>query len=91
LPGALKAIDTPGPEQVHYAFWLERSPRVLFCPDLIMRVANGELSRRSITRIPRPPERALQRLLDLPFDVLFMDRGAPITANPRAALRKLLG
>ena len=44
LPGGLKAIHTPGPEQVHYAFWRGRSPAVLFCPDLIMRDADGDLA-----------------------------------------------
>ena len=39
LPGGPKAIHTPGPGQAHYAFWRERSPAVLFCPDLIMREA----------------------------------------------------
>ena len=24
LPGALKAVHTPGPEQAHYAFWREQ-------------------------------------------------------------------
>ena len=32
LPGGLQAIHTPGPENVHYAFWLAREPGVLFCP-----------------------------------------------------------
>jgi hypothetical protein len=30
LPGGLKTIYTPGPEQAHYAFWREPSPSVLF-------------------------------------------------------------
>ena len=32
-----------------------------------------------------------RRLLDLPFEVLCLDHGAPITVDPRAALRRLLG
>jgi len=36
LPGGLRVIHTPGPEEAHYSFLLERSPRVLFCSDLLM-------------------------------------------------------
>ena len=46
LPIDLKAIHTPGPERAHYAFWREQSPSVLFCPDLIMREADGDLASR---------------------------------------------
>jgi hypothetical protein len=40
---------------------------------------------------PEATRESVQRLLDLPFEVLCMDHGAPITTNPHAALRKLLG
>lgn len=93
LPGGLKAIHTPGPEHAHYAFWREHSPPVLFCPDLIMREGNGDLVfiPAEYHDDPEATCESVQRLLDLPFEVLCMDHGAPITANPHAALRKLLG
>jgi glyoxylase-like metal-dependent hydrolase (beta-lactamase superfamily II) len=88
LPGGLKAIHTPGPEQAHYAFWREQSPAVLFCPDLIMRDADGDLAfiPAEYHDDPQATRDSVRRLLDLPFDVLCMDHGAPITANPHAAL-----
>ena len=88
LPGGLKAIHTPGPGQAHYAFWRERSPAVLFCPDLIMREAFIPTEYHDD---PDATRESVRRLLALSFEVLCMDHGAPITANPHAALQKLLG
>jgi glyoxylase-like metal-dependent hydrolase (beta-lactamase superfamily II) len=93
LPGGLTAVHTPGPEHAHYAFWRERSPSVLFCPDLIMRDADGELAfiPAEYHDDPEATRESVRRLLDLPFEVLCLDHGPPVTANPHAALRKLLG
>ena len=93
LPGGLKAIHTPGPEQAHYAFWRERTPAVLFCPDLIMRDADGDLAfiPPEYHEEPEATRASVRRLLALPFEVLCMDHGAPITLDPHEALRKLLG
>lgn len=93
LPGGLKAVHTPGPELAHYAFWRERSPSVLFCPDLIMREADGALAfiPAEYHDDPEATRDSVRRLLDLPFEVLCLDHGAPITDDPRAALRRLLG
>jgi hypothetical protein len=85
---ASKRFTPPGPEEVHYAFWREQSPAVLFCPDLIMRDADGDLAfiPAEYHDDPQATRDSVRRLLDLPFDVLCMDHGAPITANPHAAL-----
>lgn len=53
-------------------------------------VLGGETARR------RPAGKgairdSVRRLLDLPFAVRCLDHGAPITADPHAALRNLLG
>lgn len=92
LSGGLKAIHTPGPEHAHYAFWREQSPIVLFCPDLIMRRADGDLAfiPAEYHEDPEATRDSLRRLLALPFEALCMDHGAPITSEPHAALRKLL-
>jgi glyoxylase-like metal-dependent hydrolase (beta-lactamase superfamily II) len=92
LPGGLQAIHTPGPETVHYAFWLAREPGVLFCPDLLMR---GE--GRALEFVPAQfhddsaeTRRSVERLLTLRFSVLCFNHGAPITHDPHAALREVL-
>jgi hypothetical protein len=92
LPGGLKAIHTPGPEHAHYAFWRERSPSALFCPDLIMHEADGELAfiPAEYHDDPKATRDSVRRLLDFPFEILCLDHGTPVTADPHAALRKLL-
>jgi hypothetical protein len=53
LPGGLKAIHTPGPEQAHYAFWRERTPSAVLPGSHHARrrrrpsVHSGGVSRRS--------------------------------------------
>jgi glyoxylase-like metal-dependent hydrolase (beta-lactamase superfamily II) len=91
--GLLKVVHTPGPEHAHYAFWREQRSVVLFCPDLIMREENSDLAfiPAEYHDDPEATRESVQRLLNLPFEVLCMDHGAPITANPHGALRKLLG
>lgn len=92
LPGGLQVIHTPGPEQVHYAFLRMGTPAVLFCPDLVMRAGDGELAfvPAEYHEDPVATRDSVRRLLDLSFDILCMDHGAPITADPHGALRRLL-
>jgi len=93
LPGGLQAIHTPGPETVHYAFWLAREPGVLFCPDLLMHGEGKELDfvPAEFHDDPAATRASVQRLLDLRFSVMCFNHGAPITNDPHAALRKMLG
>jgi glyoxylase-like metal-dependent hydrolase (beta-lactamase superfamily II) len=99
LPGGLVPLRTPGPERPHYSFFLEREPGVLFCSDLLMRVdaAAGEGGGRlafvppEYHEDPAETRRSVERLLDLPFSILCLDHGAPISDDPKAALRRLLG
>ena len=91
LPGGLKAVRTPGPEWPHYSFLLERDPGVLFCSDLIggggqdVRFIPPELHED-----PAQTRRSVEELLDLPFSVLCLAHGVPVTADPKGALRRLL-
>jgi glyoxylase-like metal-dependent hydrolase (beta-lactamase superfamily II) len=93
LPGGLVALRTPGPEWPHYSFLLEREPGVLFCSDLIGSRGGGALDfvPPQFHEDPAETRRSVERLLDLPFTVLCLDHGAPITDDPQAALRELLG
>ena len=92
LPGGLQAIHTPGPESVHYAFWLAREQGVLFCPDLLMHGKGKELAfvPAEFHDNPAETQASVRRLLDLRFSVLCFNHGAPITGDPHAALREVL-
>jgi glyoxylase-like metal-dependent hydrolase (beta-lactamase superfamily II) len=92
LPGGLVAVHTPGPETVHYSFLLEDDPGLLFCSDLL-----GNQPGRGLDFIPLqyhddPGEtrRSVERLLDLPFEVLCLDHGPPVRDDPKAEIRALL-
>jgi len=92
LPGGLQAIHTPGPENVHFAFWLAREPGVLFCPDLLMHGEGKELDfvPAEFHDDPATARASVRRLLELRFSVLCFNHGAPITDDPHAALREML-
>jgi glyoxylase-like metal-dependent hydrolase (beta-lactamase superfamily II) len=91
LPGGLRAIRTPGPEWPHYSFLLARDPGVLFCSDL---ASSDEVELRFIPfeyhEDPAETRRSVERLLDLDFGILCLDHGAPVTDDPKSALRGLL-
>ena len=71
---------------------LSLAPAVIFCPDLIMRRVDDDLAfiPPEYHDDPDATRASVRHLLALPFEVLCMDHGAPITTNPHAALRKLL-
>jgi glyoxylase-like metal-dependent hydrolase (beta-lactamase superfamily II) len=92
LPGGLQAIHTPGPENVHYAFWLARDPGVLFCPDLLMHGQEKDLAfvPAEFHDDPATTRISVRSFLEFRFSVLCFNHGAPITDNPHAALRDIL-
>jgi hypothetical protein len=100
LPGGLRAIRTPGPEWPHYSFLLERPPGVIFCSDLVLRYGRAGAGDDAAARLefvpaqyhddPATTRRSVQRLVDERFAVLCLAHGAPVTDDPKAALRELL-
>jgi glyoxylase-like metal-dependent hydrolase (beta-lactamase superfamily II) len=92
LPGGLLAIRTPGPEWPHYSLLLERDPGILFCSDLISNDGDRDLEfvPPEFHDDPAETRRSVERLLDLPFSILCLAHGAPVTDDPKGALRQLL-
>ena len=92
LPGGVRAVHTPGPEEVHFSFLREEAPRVLFCADLLTNYAGRGLDFVPL-RFHDDPEqtrRTVERFLELDFDILCLDHGGPIADDPKAAVRALL-
>jgi glyoxylase-like metal-dependent hydrolase (beta-lactamase superfamily II) len=92
LPGVLRAVRTPGPEEVHFSFLLERDPRVLFCSDLLTNYAGRGLDFVPLVyhHDPTQTRRTVEGLLDLDFEILCLDHGSAVTADPQAEIRALL-
>jgi metallo-beta-lactamase superfamily protein len=91
LPGGLVAVHTPGPEPAHYSFLLERNGGVLFCSDLVGNDGSTELHLipEEYQDDPTETRRSIAALLDVPFDVLCLAHGVPVT-DPKEALRAVL-
>lgn len=92
LPGGVRAVHTPGPEEVHYCFLLERVGPVLFCSDLLTNYGGGGLDFVPLQYHDDPPQtrRTVEGLLDLDFDVLCLDHGSAIVEEPKSAILALL-
>jgi glyoxylase-like metal-dependent hydrolase (beta-lactamase superfamily II) len=91
LPGELEAVHVPGPEEPHFALLRHKEPAVLFCPDLVM-VENEQLVfvPGEYHEDPNETRKSVERLLELPFDVLCLDHGPPLLDDPKESLRQLL-
>ena len=88
LPGALRAVHTPGPEAAHYSLLLESDGGILFCSDLVGNDETDELHLIPPEYQDDPVEAraSITRLLSLPFDVLCLDHGTPVVTEPKHAL-----
>lgn len=92
LPGGLGAVFTPGAGTTQHTFLLEREGGIAFVPDLFVNEPGGGLAIVGEEEMPDPEEarRSIRKVLDLPFDALCLDHGAPLTQEPKAAIRALL-
>jgi hypothetical protein len=92
LPGGLRAVHTPGPEEVHFSFLRSGPPGVLFCSDLLTNYDGRGLDFVPLAYHDDPEQtrRTVEGLLDLDFDVLCLDHGSAIAADPKAEIRALL-
>jgi glyoxylase-like metal-dependent hydrolase (beta-lactamase superfamily II) len=92
LPGGLLAVHTPGPEDVHFCFLLERDGGVLLCSDLLGQRPGAALDFIPLQYHddPAATRRSVEGLLDLEFAILCLDHGPPVVDDPKAAIRALL-
>lgn len=92
LPGGLRAVFTPGAGTTQHTFVLEREGGVAFVPDLLVHVLERGLRILSDEYMHDPAEarRSIRKLLELPFSILCLDHGEPLTHDPKAAIRVLL-
>jgi glyoxylase-like metal-dependent hydrolase (beta-lactamase superfamily II) len=91
LPGGLRAIRTPGPEQAHYALLREGDPAVLFVADLVLRGPGGlSLVPAEYHEDPAQTRASIRRLVEEPVTAVCLAHGGPVPGDARAALRELL-
>ena len=92
LPGGLRAVFTPGAGTTQHTFLLDREGGIAFVPDLFANVPAEGLAIVGAEEMPDPDEarRSIEKLLDLPFAVLCLDHGPPVTNDPHAAISALL-
>jgi hypothetical protein len=91
LPGGLRAVHTPGPEEVHYSFLRAGQPDILFCSDLLTHYGGKSLDFVPLHYHDDPEQtrRTVEGLLDLEFELLCLDHGSPVE-DPHHAIRALL-
>ena len=94
LPGALRAIDTPGFGTVHCALILERDSGgpVLFSGDLVVRENEGAfgLIPDKYVDDPRDIRASVAKLLDLAPEILCPAHGAPAPSGGGERLQEAL-
>lgn len=91
LPGGLRAVFTPGAGTSQHTL-LASSPALAFVPDLLVH-GPGEPLQLIPDEYAHDADEArvnVEKLLELPFEVLCMGHGVPITHDPKAAIRALL-
>ncbi len=91
LPGGLRAFRTPGPEWPHYSLLYEGEPGVVFCSDLLSSDASGlHFVNPAFHEDPAATRASVEHLLGLPFGILCLAHGMPVSDDPKDAIRTLL-
>jgi hypothetical protein len=91
LPGGLRAVFTPGAGTSQHTL-VATEPAVAFVPDLLVRAPGEplELIPAEYAHDVDEARRTVERLLELPFDVLCLGHGVPVTDDPKGAIRTML-
>lgn len=92
LAGGLRAVFTPGAGTTQHTLLLDGDPAVAFVSDLLVREPGTDLALipAQYAHDIEEARRSVQKLLDLPFTVLCLAHGTPVTEDPKAAIRKAL-
>jgi metallo-beta-lactamase superfamily protein len=92
LPGGLRAIFTPGAGTTQHTLFRDSEPAVAFVSDLLTKAPDGPLALVPAQYMHDPAEarRSVEKLLDLPFSILCLGHGVPVTDDPKTALRAVL-
>jgi glyoxylase-like metal-dependent hydrolase (beta-lactamase superfamily II) len=92
LPAGLTAVFTPGAGTTQHTFVLDRDGGVAFVADLVTNYPGRGLAFVPERHLHDPAEmrRSVRKLLDLPFTLLCLAHGAPVSDDPKAAIRALL-
>jgi hypothetical protein len=92
LAGGLLAVFTPGAGTTQHTLLLEGAPSVAFVSDLLVREPETELALipAQYAHDIEEARRSVERLLELPFSVLCLAHGLPVTDDPKAAIRRAL-
>jgi len=92
LPAGLLAVFTPGAGTTQHTLLLEGDPGIAFVPDLLARPPGED-----VALIPEQyafdieeARRSVERLLGLPFTVLCIAHGEPVTTHAKDAIRAAL-
>ena len=89
LPGGFLAVFTPGAGTTQHTLLRDG---VAICPDLLLQPEDGELEFVPDEYLydPALARRSIEKLLELPFDVLCLTHGGVLRDDPKAAIRALL-
>src|SRR5262245_27370822 len=89
LPAGMQAVQTPGPEPVHFCLLLDPEQDALICSDLLMFTDHLQFVPLRFHDDPDATRASVRGLLDLPFELLLLDHGPP-QHDPKPQIQRVL-
>lgn len=91
LPGGLAAYFTPGAGTTQHTLLLA-DRGIAFVPDLLLRPEGGELEilPSKYAHDPDEQRRSIEKVLELPFSILCLAHGGPITDDVKGSIQLAL-
>jgi len=92
LPGGLQPVFTPGAGTTQHTLLLDRDGGIAFVPDQLLVYPDRRLSvvPAEYAHDPEGARRSVEKLLDLPFAILCVAHGGPVTEDPKQQIRAAL-